>query len=220
MVQRVAKRGENDKSSGPIGSGAPLFSPKPEPREHPFSRDRCRRLRRAGGGGWVWSACTTGDLGLWIYPHWQAGGRRILPNARVVVNYWMMDDPTQPKPADLLAAMIDFRDAVAAQFARIDGQFARVDARFVDLEGRMDARFDRVDRRLARLDDRASAVEDRVSGVEGRMSTFEGQMSALQGQMSSLQGQMSTLHHGMSTLETGVHEISSRVKLIEGRRKR
>ena len=79
----------------------------------------------------------------------------------------MMDDPTQPKPADLLAAMIDFRDAVAAQFARVD-------ARFGDLEARMDARFDRIERRLVRMDDRMSAIEDGVQDVDVRVRTLEG----------------------------------------------
>jgi hypothetical protein len=98
-----------------------------------------------------------------------------LPKAALVVNAWMMDDPTQPKPSDLLAVMLEFRDAVASEFARVDARFAQVDARFAqvdtrfaELESRMDGRFDRVERRLARLDDRVSSVDDRVSGMERR----------------------------------------------------
>jgi len=84
-----------------------------------------------------------------------------LPKPLGVVNAWLMVDPREPKLADILAAMIDFRDAVAAQFARVDGRFA-------NLESRMDERFDRVERRLARLDDRVSSVEERLSAVERR----------------------------------------------------
>jgi hypothetical protein len=86
---------------------------------------------------------------------------RPLPKPALVVNAWLMDDPTQPKPSDLLAAMIDFRDAVAAAFARVDARLAQVDTRFAELESRMDGRFDRVERRLAKLDDRVLGMERR-----------------------------------------------------------
>ena len=36
-----------------------------------------------------------------------------LSNQRFGVNYWMMADPAQPKPADILAAVLQFRKVAA-----------------------------------------------------------------------------------------------------------
>ena len=63
---------------------------------------------------------------------------------------WLTDDPTQPKPADILAVLIDFRDAVTAGFDRMDGWFDR-----------MEERFDRMEERFERMDERLSGIERR-----------------------------------------------------------
>jgi archaellum component FlaC len=80
-----------------------------------------------------------------------------------------MDDPGQPRPAEILAALNNFRDAVADEFARVAEQFASVDDRFA----RIDDRFDRVDRRLVRLDDRMAGVEDGLGTLSLRIAKME-----------------------------------------------
>ena len=91
-----------------------------------------------------------------------------MPKRAPVVSVWAMEDPRQPKPAEILAALLDFRDAVSAGFValetRIDARFAQVDARFAQME----SRFDRVDRRLVSLDDRLTSLEDRFAAFERR----------------------------------------------------
>ena len=84
------------------------------------------------------------------------------------MNYWFMDDPTQPRPSEILAAMLEFRDAVGMGFARVDARIDGLESRFDELESRIDKRFDRVDRHLSRLDDSVTAIEARLSGVERR----------------------------------------------------
>ncbi len=93
--------------------------------------------------------------------------------------------------ADLMAAILDVRDAAAHNHAnldrfevkldakidsRIDGlrhdmnrRFDRIDQRFDDVYARfedVDARFDRMDARFDRMDERFDRLEDRVAAIE------------------------------------------------------
>ncbi len=77
------------------------------------------------------------------------------------------------KGADLMAAILEVRDAMAFGFARADAKtdqlrddmnrrFDRVDDRFDDVY----ARFDRIDRRFDRMDERFDRLEGRVARLE------------------------------------------------------
>ena len=73
------------------------------------------------------------------------------------VNYWMMDDPSQPKPADILAVLIDFRDDVAGRFRSVEGRLDRVEGRLTAVEGRLAG----VERGLVGVDQRLASLERR-----------------------------------------------------------
>ncbi len=92
--------------------------------------------------------------------------------------------------ADLMAAILDVRDAAALNHAHLEAKIDRVEARLdakidssIDalqhkmnrrFDGvyerfdRMDERFDRVDERFDRMDERFDRLEDRVSAIEPR----------------------------------------------------
>jgi len=63
------------------------------------------------------------------------------------VDPWCLDDPTQPKPAEIIAALIEFRDAMMAEFARIHAHLSEHDRRFDEI----DRHLNRIDRRLMRM---------------------------------------------------------------------
>ena len=67
--------------------------------------------------------------------------------------------------ADLMAAILDLRDATAAGFARAD---ARLEHEVGSLRSDMNRRFDRVDERFDRVDERFDRMdEDRVGRAPG-----------------------------------------------------
>ena len=61
--------------------------------------------------------------------------------------------------AELLAAILDLRDATALGFASVDRRFEETDGRIDQLRADMNRRFDRVD-------DRFDAFEHRVAALE------------------------------------------------------
>ncbi len=65
-----------------------------------------------------------------------------------------------PKPttADLLAALLSFREAVETRFNYVDRRFESVDQRF----DAIDPRFDAMDRRFDRLEQRLETLETTV----------------------------------------------------------
>ncbi len=65
----------------------------------------------------------------------------------------------EPNARDLMAALIEFRDAVVAKLEQHDGLFKAIDQRFDRLEDRMVRGFDSVDLRFDRLESRLGALE-------------------------------------------------------------
>jgi predicted nuclease with TOPRIM domain len=102
-----------------------------------------------------------------------------------------MDDYT---PADLMAAILNLRDAMTFGFANVDvrfdrfredmnHRFDRVDERFDDVYARfdrIDERFDDVYARFDRVDERFNGMDERFDQMDRRFDRLEGRVAALE----------------------------------------
>lgn len=71
--------------------------------------------------------------------------------------------------AELLAAILDLKDATAASFAKVDKRFDTVDRRF----DAVDRRFNAVDKRFDRIDVRLDEIAAIGNSHEGRIQRLE-----------------------------------------------
>jgi hypothetical protein len=75
--------------------------------------------------------------------------------------------------ADLMAAILEVRDATAHGYARLD---EKIDAKVDGLRHEMNRRFDRLlddmDGRFARVNERFDRMDERFDRLEGRVATI------------------------------------------------
>ena len=67
---------------------------------------------------------------------------------------------------ELMEVLIDFRDAVAKKFEKIERKLLEHDRHFVDIERKLsehDRRFDAIDRRFGRLETRIEEIEQKIA---------------------------------------------------------
>lgn len=77
------------------------------------------------------------------------------------------DSLMEPTNGQIFEALIDFRDGVAENFARVHAKLKE-----------HDRRFDTLERRVGRLETRVEDVEVRLGRVEGAVGKLERRLSA------------------------------------------
>lgn len=85
-----------------------------------------------------------------------------------------LDSLMEPTNGQIFEALIDFRDGIAENFARVHAKLEEHDRRFDE----HDRRFDTLERRMGRLETRVEDVEVRLGRVEGAVGKLERRLSA------------------------------------------
>lgn len=84
---------------------------------------------------------------------------------------------SEQRDADILHALLDFKDATEHRFNHVDARLTVHDRRFDSMQSDMDRRFDRVDQRFDAVDRRFDAVDARFDVVEADVKEIKAQLA-------------------------------------------